>query len=171
MRRRLLYVVGTPAQEPETLREWSRRLAGGYDLGDDRQAAHEGRTSVRLGEAPFAIAGVQRGAWYVPAGIEDTTPVRAAQLSGDLGTEPPISESEIDDSKIRLELSTKRDRVVHGPSDTAHVISITEEGFCDQVGDRQFIFGNKYRERAPITRPRLAPKSRRLLNAVSGVID
>jgi len=65
----------------------------------------------------MAAAILRTNAGNIAGDIEYTEPFEVGQLRGDLATEPALSQSHVDDGKVRQVVPAERDRLQDGAAD------------------------------------------------------
>jgi hypothetical protein len=119
----------------------ARRLAGADHLGDDFQSAHNIHGAVRLAKAGFAIGLGQPHLSRISRCVEDTQAAVPIEAGGNIGADAPVGQPQIQDREIRSVTLAEFDRLVDGPSDTAHLVPISDEHILKHVGHDEIIFG------------------------------
>jgi hypothetical protein len=118
-------------------------VAGGDQLGNDFQAAHQIVETIRLGEAAMTARIGERDIGDIAGDVEDTERAEVGELRGDLGAETTVSHPHVDNGKIRLILPAECDRLLDGAADTANLITMLDQNVLAHVGDHEIVFGNK----------------------------
>jgi len=105
----------------------------------------------------MAAAVLRINAGDITGNIEDTEPLEVSQLRGDLATEPAISQSHVDDGKVRQVVQAERDRLRDGAADATDLVTVVDENALTHISDHEIVLNYQDLSHKSLPFMRLSP--------------